>query len=365
MWRITQERTMHDLSLLNPQVNVIDYPHQDYCIANLKKVNADRYERIYDMALSHQIQPVNIRPYTNTDGDVITCSPKLFEFMMKLKATMRNIDFMLPKGLSADPSFPCVIAVVVYRPGDLYALGEIGFYSLNSLAECWGHYRRTLSDPYNPNNSGDVYVVSSPFIKNTRYREDSVGAVCKTSVNLDSAVSNAKKFLRQYSPIDLGYVSQRAIRGAYRAAWEKASSNLRNIESDIKWDNAVRSRVMRAIHSIATEHTTKIMDSDVIRLAMDFVAAEDICIKLDKQQITATFVTMSRISGLITVPFFTVNQDRPMRATDTPTVYKTLEVVPEDLLGAIATLDMLANGEFLEGVGVKVTENAYWVHRNE
>ena len=167
-----------------PYFNNHTYRHSSYLINHAKARSEKAYPRVMEAHAYGLNLPEGSKisshasVYTNELGQDIPCNTELYVFIMELKKYIPDADFLLPQRDYLSKRGNVVTSLVVYRPGDIFALGEIGYYEPTPLKESWGSSSEGLWQDYNMSND-EVYVVCSPYIDNARYREDSKGSACK------------------------------------------------------------------------------------------------------------------------------------------------------------------------------------------
>ena len=104
----------------------------------------------------------------------------------------------------------------VYMPGEPYPMGYIGF----------GDYRQTTS--------GEAkFIVYSRKIGNVKYAVYSDQHHMKMSTNLDTAVRTAKKFLSNYSSIEMAEIDRETVHSEIRQTLELLDTEVVIAASDI------------------------------------------------------------------------------------------------------------------------------------
>jgi hypothetical protein len=356
-------------SYIKPSIANKYYAHHKFFIPALKSENEQKFEELnnryndrYSELLLENPNTPRASVYTTGEGYAIPCTPELFDLVTAIKQSMPDVDFTLPpNGRFSSFDSGLVYALAMYRPGDIFALGEVGYYQVSSLKDIWQGYSRW--DRWGNRSSEAVcaYMVCSPFIDNTRYKEESRGASFKTAKTVEKAVLNAKKSMRSYSPVDSGHALSGVIRDVHVNVVSKASKVFSTISSSIKYDTKMQGNIIKTLHDIVTGHTDKVVNSDVSNYVLEYMKAFNTETECAAREVKATFVMLSRAGEVITVPFHAVNSSVQMQATEAPTVYKSVDTAPESVLGATAVLDMLPMGEYLADVGIRAGDRAYWV----
>lgn len=353
-----------------PTVDLDHYKHSWYFVPSAIKNSTGSYENVLRIHGSHfNIHPeatdkINSGTYTyvNQLEQVIPCSDGLYRFITELKKHMPDLDFLIPKYSMMSPDGAVVVSLIAYRPGDTFALGEVGQYDpAGELKKRWD----SMYGSYvvgGKELSGTAYVVCSPFIGNTRYRETSRGAFFKTAKNIETAVSNAKKYLRSYSPLDTGYVLRKVFVRKIRETFAPFSNQVKEVYNQFKWQDGLIDKMVKSLHAIQTGQSDVIMDSEVAELVTKYEDAKRKLVEASGRAIRTKFVMVNRANAVTVTPFITAEVGTEhMRATGETVVYQVASEVPEELQGATAMLNMVNTGEYVEGVGMRVSDRAYWV----
>ena len=127
-------------------------------------------------------------------------------FMQKIRENYRGVQFApVSKG-----------QVWVYYPDEPFPLGFIGY-----------------GDFMTQEVGDDKYAVASRHITNDKYATYQDQHHMKTTVNLNTAVRNAKRFLRSWSPIELLRANLRDACNESQQSLSDTSSKVRNQMRDL------------------------------------------------------------------------------------------------------------------------------------
>jgi hypothetical protein len=230
--------------------------------------------------------------------------------------------------------------VWVYRPGDVYAMGVIGV---------------------TPDNDA-TYRVFSKSISNDKYRSHNVMHRAKQTQNLNKAVSLALKHLIPYNPIEVVEESKRDFAQKYASEIRDADrgvsgtrENLRYGEFDELLDDVVR----------AYREGLYVPQKAKIKEEIDkYLAAQEAQKQQEGRMLSAYAVTLTERGGKTYANFIRYIR---MESKGTPReiVELPVEDLPEDIAGKIAVLNMVDNNHYVDGVGMRITPQVYWLARHD
>lgn len=240
-------------------------------------------------------------------------------------------------------------AVEVYREGDEYSLGRIGCRETKKIGEY-------------------TYTVYSRKIENGKRRSNSEMHYTKTSTKLDAAVTNAKKFLRIHTPVEICYstvgMANLHIQDVKVTASNKVSELRRNLLS--RQDT----EVLRILTTLAEGRTPDLPPVMREQLA-EYKEQSAIYTRESSRQRPVYHINIhgtedAQRATIIEIP--DVLDTKVIR--DTLTVEGKASVttvnsfdIPEDIMGRLAVLNMNDVGHYVEGVGLKATTRSFWIER--
>ena len=245
--------------------------------------------------------------------------------------------------------------VEVYREGDEYTMGRIGFMNPS---------RRNINDI-----SKYVYTVYSRTIKSAKIRSSDWRHHVKSAQKLALAVKHAKTFLRIHSPLEI--CNSSIVSAAYHA--RGVSSTAQQISSQMRRD----------IFSNSANEAMKVLLSAARGSLVPMSSALQSAITKYEEAITEHNAEVIRIrpayhvnifgtpdaqrAAIIEVPNINDHKysygDVESLRQDTPVTIINAADIPEDIMGRIAVLSMNNNGHYISGLGLKVSSKSYWVER--
>jgi hypothetical protein len=282
----------------------------------------------------------------------------LFELMSQLHTEIPSIQFgidpsakSMDRDVSSDPSVMRYSRIVceahAYIPDDEYTIGMVGF----------GDYCATKAKN---NIRTPSYMVASAKIVNKKYDEYREQYNMIMTKNLSTAVDNAKKYLRQYSPQDLVRVVSSKVAdtiGTFVYKKKRASEEARYKLNDLTTIKELKNLVSSGYIFLHAEVEQYIKDA--IDKCNDYDEHKD-------KKVSGKFVTVSNQLGVQmfdVIPVDDVSNLDKIRSNLTSinsTRYRG-EEMPEDLMGRIAVLSMAQNMDYIEGVGNRLGDTIFWV----
>jgi hypothetical protein len=242
-------------------------------------------------------------------------------------------------------------------PGEPYALARVGF----------GNYspRNSRSE-----NKGEYFMVYSRAITNEKYRAGSDQYHMSMTKDITKAVTNARRFIRRYSPFEMASGTLNAIttnigkiENRVRDAWSRARNEAVNGEGLSLLYKEIK-RLVETDHEFA--------DPKFKDLATAWVDKSKAWAAENVRPIPVYFVQVSTIfrdeqifevlevdniklySGFDSAKFKDANP--------APKTYGAHDI-PEDIMGKLSVLSLLEPGQYTEGVGVRADETMFWVER--
>lgn len=247
----------------------------------------------------------------------------------------------------------------VFRPQDTYAMGYISY----------ANHLDTNSDPQ--------YAVLSPNVCNRKYMRGDRRYMSAT-INLDKAVRNASKYLRPLSTSQVISQCQSAFCDAKFAdqntSRNEAYAAVRDVTTSLFEVNAYREPAVPPLqaelkHLLNTEYT--FLDKQLeAGLRKAFAALDDFNAAREAYRRKHIFVEVRVVNGMQRYRGFDNVTNIRDPGPDTKTYLGDefdygSEDLPEDIGGRIAVLSMLDEGQHINGVGYRHSENLYYLTRDE
>ena len=236
----------------------------------------------------------------------------------------------------------------VYMPDDHYAMGMIGFGDFRDSGE------ETL-----------MYTVKSRNIANGKYNDYSRQHHMTMSIKLETAVKNARAYLRRYTPRETMELTYKWLRYALRDEVDKLRTEtfraMNHAFGVTRPDNRITMEMRRLLD---TEHS--FLDpthADDLRAAF----AAEAAYKEIQEPLNMSFVQVLPYRDTQRLDLAHLdNCERYTPDYDGVHSYTGADIeteVSEDIRGKVAVLDMLEEETYLAGVGYKVMTGLYYVAR--
>ena len=269
-------------------------------------------------------------------------SEEVQEFMAELRKGIRGIKFGHYQGSS--------IKVSVYMEGQPYTMGYIGFFD----------HRQ------NPKKDVDHYVVYSHNIENGKYDQYSDQHYMAASINLSTAVKNAKKYLRSFTTAQLAYEEYVSIQDDHTDIDYNLRRDVRQAKEKIQDHNDFYNEMNNLI---AVGH--KFINAEFANCVQEYVTTRQ-----DEKQSrkkAAVFVRHyerrdKNVFDVVEIPDVTTGRNKVLLMGTT--TYSE-EELPKHIMDGISVLQILpeenkdrrrgTRGTYVDGVGHKVGDNMYFV----
>jgi hypothetical protein len=250
--------------------------------------------------------------------------------------------------LVGDPKYLCV-----YYPDDRYAMGAI-----SKSVHKDGRWR---------------YEVTSPHIHNQRSSISSINT--KSSTHIDVAVRNAARYLKRQSSIDDATLDvkklNRAVGNVVRIADQEFQKIATNLSDGFKstWRSKYDATnnlpdqgefIHEFKHMVATY---EFVNPNIGELFTNLITTYDNQ-ESAKRSSKDTYVYIRLISDnrVVMVSGVQVTDHRRDNPEQHNVVTRTTDdQIPEYIQNTVATLFMLQDGEFVDGLGMRVDESTYYV----
>lgn len=275
---------------------------------------------------------------------------ELNQLVTELRRAVPSLDFVANmnsvykqniEGYRPGGNYLSVKELLVYVRGTDYTIGRIGY-----------------SDAY---TTKATYWVSSPRIKNDKYKNGNPGYFTLSSSNLGRALKNALGALRPLTATEIGvmshtvfdskiYASRSAVYNRNREAFEQMA-NPKELMSEL------RSLVERGVQFTSPEFTQKVHAA---------IAEQDAWEAKRSRSAPACFVVVSSVGGQQYVEIQHVTDMVNLKQGKEeygaiPVQRLRIEDAPEHIVGKLSVLCLAECNQYMDEVGYRVTENTFWV----
>ena len=213
------------------------------------------------------------------------------------------------------------------------------------------------------------YIVSSRHIRNMKYADYNDQYYMAMSVNLDTAVRNAKKYLRPLTTRDM------ALDEWTEADMRRKSKNTKS-EMDVKRNNTLSDLLaksnrekkieynpmleyMRTLVKVGHEFTDKELESELL----SYFKLEEDANAISNEGIDVDYVRVYEKYGKQVFDVVPLIRDKARYGRSdlgNLTTYDK-DKVPEDVMGKVSVLSMVDNGHWVDDVGYRVDATMFYV----
>ena len=272
--------------------------------------------------------------------DNLASQTEIQGFMKELRKAFRGVVFT-PQG--------DMRKVYMHMPNDPYVMGYIGY----------GDFQTTVKAMQSS------YVVSSRHIMNMKYADHNDQYYMAMSINLDTAVRNAKKYLRPLTTKDMALDEHNDMQRKSTDTESRASNAKNTAQSDLLARSNREKKIeynpmleyMRTLVKVGHEFTDKELESNLLTY---FKLEDEHKVLLDKG-INVSYVRIYEKYGkqvFDVAPI--ISKDRYSHIVGDITPYGKADV-PEDIVGKVSMLSMVDNGHWVDDVGYRVDATMFYV----
>ena len=239
--------------------------------------------------------------------------------------------------------------LLVYHPNKPLCMGWIGF----------GDY--TNSDTA----SGYKYVVFSENIANYQYASHSWQRHLMSSGNLNQAVKNVSRHLRDYSVENVAKSLSREARSEWHKEENDSKNEISSAFNALRYDDDLRDELIR-LHAAGHMFITEKLQRKVDELAAAHDTERDAS-KYRLNRVSMVCVTSTlrgeQVFEVCTVPNILGFDSHGNKFIAEQTY--TENELPEDLRDKLGVLNITEEKQFVPGVGYKLTDGILFVARGE
>ena len=273
--------------------------------------------------------------------DYLASQSAMQEFMQELRKAFRGVLFT-----------PCPQdkrRTYMHMPNDPYVMGYIGYGDFQTTAKAMQ----------------SSYVVSSRHIMNYKYADYNDQYYMAMSINISTAVRNAKKYLRPLTTKDMALDEHNDMQRKSNDTESRASNAKNTAQSDLLARSNREKKIeynpmleyMRTLVKVGHEFTDKELESNLLTY---FKLEDEHKVLLDKG-INVSYVRIYEKYGkqvFDVAPI--ISKDRYSHIVGDITPYGKADV-PEDIVGKVSMLSMVDNGHWVDDVGYRVDATMFYV----
>jgi len=274
------------------------------------------------------------------NGNTMAPNSGLSLLMQKVREAFRGVEFVVYSGGNK---------AWVYYPDEPYPMGYIGH----------GDFRTEVV--------GDaMYMVASRTITNDKYATYQDQHYMKMTINIATAIRNAKRFLRNFSPREIARAHLGGVTNKAKDSEGSAGSEYRN--------------AMRKLFDHESNHSNKMLTElrNLMDTGHEFVDASfgaelttmfsllDEYKALKDKPIHCYFVRVFEKFGKQTFDVCMIDDihTNKYNAKVSEDFQRYTDDLPEDIMGKLAMLNMVESDTYVDDVGYRADESVFYVVRS-
>lgn len=255
-----------------------------------------------------------------------------------------------PSGRLANPegSESCY----VYHKHKPMVMGWVGY----------GNYRKAGGE--------DSFVVSSRRVRNHKYSEDTDHFFMTMSKNLDVAERQAKKYLRDYGPLELAPIEERKARDNWGASDGLLRDRFRSARQVVCHDGSERGKMTANVDVLLAELQV-LVSTGYKFVNPEFGAQVEELLSVRREKTEQEQERSARVS-MVSVESSPTTGDTLFAVAHTENISRWVveweakgtfveDTLDPDIRGKLAVLQMCEVKHWVDGVGFKVTDTMFYV----
>ena len=275
--------------------------------------------------------------------DYLASQREMQEFMQELRKSFRSVLFT-----------PCPHdkrRTYMHMPNDPYVMGYIGY----------GDFQTTTKAMQSS------YVVSSRHIMNMKYADHNDQHYMAMSINLATAVRNAKKYLRPLTTKDMALDEWTEADMRRKSKNTKSAMDVKrnNTLSDLLAKNNREKKIeynpmleyMRTLVKVGHEFTDKELESDLL----SYFKLEEDANAISSDGVDVDYVRVYEKYGKQVFDVVPLIRKEYGRSDLGNIITYDKDKVPEDVMGKVSVLSMVENKHWVDDVGYRVDATMFYV----
>ena len=260
-----------------------------------------------------------------------------------------NFREMVEKALKCKTAFRDRHSAWVYREGDNYTLGYVGF-----------------SDMTHSGTTGNRYNVVSKSIENKKYSSGQSNYHVASALHMDKAVRNAQKHLRPWSPVEHIAISFDAFKRDWRDVGYQADNEYNGKLNAMTNDIRERGNTFKELGHLLTSGYEFLYPNVRVMIEEIHTALSELN-ETKKRPKMHKFVYIREYFGEQQAARFPINADdywfdhKAYQADHKHIHWINADDLDESEKRKISSLSFLENGQYIDGVGFKAASNCYYV----
>ena len=236
------------------------------------------------------------------------------------------------------------------------------YHAYKPLCMGWVSLHIRPYDQKNGKNNKPQYIVYSKRISNEKYASYNWKHHSVSSVNLKVALRNVRKYLRDYSAVEVASKESNECRRGWSNTDEAMRKKLSNARRNVTVDDGGNDPLLRELLSVENSDYNFI-DPEFGQKVTEFLDAH----REHKERLEGRTKRMLLVS---VEKDFHGNDLYCTALTDDISEWKTQwvegerynsENIPEALMGKLSVLSMGKNGQYFDNVGYRATETCFYV----
>jgi len=233
--------------------------------------------------------------------------------------------------------------VTVYIEGSDYVVGVIGHGKRYGIKE--------VDTP--------VYMIQSRKIENEKFASHRDQYNMSFMGDLKKAVRTALSKLVPYSPKEMAGISVGTFRTSIQTVRSAVDRNVGNLLSPL----SDRNILVREMRSLIAQNTMFVTE-EFQRAAAGFIKAEAEWNEVRNKPIHGYYVYVRMVGGEQWVDIVeATDMQNYTRIEDCPVTSMPVSDVPEDIQGKVAVLSIATIDQYMNGLGMRVSEKSFWLER--
>ena len=275
--------------------------------------------------------------------DYLASNLDIQDFMKGIRRAFRGVLFTPDAGDKR--------RVYVHMPNDPYVMGYISYGDFLTTAKAMQ----------------SSYVISSRHIMNYKYADYNDQHYMAMSINLDTAVRNAKKYLRPLTTKDMALdqwteSDMRRKSKDTKSAMEVKRNNalsdlLAKSNRTLNIDYNPMLEYMRTLVTVGHEFTDKELESSLL----NYFALEKDVNALSGNDVDVDYVRVYEKYGKQVFDVVPLIREDSYRSTLGNLITYDKDKVPKDVMGKVSVLSMVENGHWVDDVGYRVDATMFYV----
>jgi len=296
-----------------------------------------------------------LRVLTNDNGRDIFVPPQLHDLALAVREVIPTAQFYV-EDVEYDHKIGQTVVneLNVYRTGDVLCMGRIAYGHTGIFSG-----RRVAWDKDRVNQ----YLVYSPYIENNKYKDTSDAHFMRASKGLSTAIKTIKKSLRPLSPVVVAYAYKEDIQ--HKIAKKVNELSYQANRAAYVMDKHTRDMV-QLIRDLVDKKVDRITNTALEADMAKYMQA------LKEHEVAAskphrfTFVLVRHDDTVSTLEFGANKIEDGIQCISTEvSTYYSADEIPAEVQGGVATLSVLENRDFVDGLGMKSNDRVYWIHHED